>query len=93
MLTLKQKLVAQLVGNGYGTYNQASFDMEAAIYWFASDWHNGQASELYSVLSTSQYHPSPLHRGASDEGELCAMMYESLVLLNPALTVAPHYSH
>jgi hypothetical protein len=31
------------------------FDVEGAIYWFASDWHSGQSSNLYSALSTSEY--------------------------------------
>jgi hypothetical protein len=33
------------------------FDIEEAIYWFASDYHGGQGSELYSVLSTSEFRP------------------------------------
>ena len=32
-------------------------DIEVAIYWFAMYWHGGQSSNLYSVLSTSPYHP------------------------------------
>lgn len=33
------------------------FDVEEAIYWFASDFHDGQGSNLYSILSTSDYRP------------------------------------
>ena len=33
------------------------FEVEAAIYWFAADWHGGQSSNLYSALSTSRYRP------------------------------------
>ena len=32
-------------------------DIEAAIYWFASHNHTGQNSELYSILSTSEFKP------------------------------------
>jgi hypothetical protein len=39
------------------------FDVEEAIYWFASAWHSGQWSNLYSVLSTSQYHPGLCSNG------------------------------
>ena len=34
-----------------------SDEIEVAIYWFAMYWHGGQSSNLYSVLSTSPYHP------------------------------------
>lgn len=36
------------------------FDIEEAIYWFAYAWHGGQWSNLYSVLSNSEYRPSPV---------------------------------
>lgn len=39
------------------------FDIEAAMYWFCSNWHGGQWSNLYSALSTSPYRPGPLCRG------------------------------
>jgi hypothetical protein len=54
------------------------FDMEAAIYWYASDNHEGQASDLYSILSTSKFHPSPLHKGVKDEGGSAEDMYKAL---------------
>lgn len=38
-----------------------------AIYWFALDWHTGQTSNLYSVLSTSPFTPGPLDDGPQDE--------------------------
>ncbi len=55
------------------------FDMEAAIYWFANDYHEGQNSELYSILSTSDFSPSPLHNNVEDEDEIVQMMYQALV--------------
>jgi len=42
------------------------FSIEAAIYWFASDYHLGQSSVLYSILSTSPYRPSMLHNSVLD---------------------------
>jgi hypothetical protein len=42
------------------------FDMEAAIYWLAADYHGGQGSNLYSALSQSPYTPSPLENGPRD---------------------------
>lgn len=56
-----------------------NFSMEAAIYWFASDYHSGQNSELYSILSTSQYSPSRLNRGGvKGEDETIQMLYDAL---------------
>lgn len=56
------------------------FDIESAIYWFASDYHDGQWSNLYSVLSTSDYRPGPMETGLdSDENFGAKMMYEHLV--------------
>lgn len=40
---------------GYLEFDQ--FDREEAMYWFAYDWHDGQASNLYAALSTSPYKP------------------------------------
>jgi hypothetical protein len=56
-----------------------NFDIEAAIYWFASDWYDGQFSDLYKILSTSDFKPSPLHRSVKDEGEGAKDMYDALV--------------
>lgn len=53
------------------------FDREEAIYWFANDWHGGQDSNLYSVLSTSEYDPGPLSTGC-DEESMSALCYEEL---------------
>lgn len=53
-----------------------TYDREAAIYWFASYWHGGQWSNLYSVLSCSEFHPCPLCNGP--EGLLEEMLVEHL---------------
>lgn len=56
------------------------WDIEPAIYWFAHDYHGGQASNLYSALSTSMYRPGKCWTSVLDEvseGVLAA--YERLV--------------
>jgi len=55
------------------------FDIEAAIYWLASDYHGGQDSELYSILSTSEFKPGPTHSSVEDEGEIAKEIYDLLV--------------
>lgn len=55
------------------------FDIEAAIYWLASDYHGGQDSELYSILSTSKFKPGPTHSSVEDEGEIAKEIYDMLV--------------
>ena len=52
------------------------FDRAEAIYWFANDYHGGQASNLYSVLSTSEFSPGPITFGPS---ESAAILYDELV--------------
>lgn len=59
-----------------------AFDVEAAIYWFASDYHGGQSSNLYSVLSMSEYKPGPMMRGPNDEGMNVAAYYNHLVSIH-----------
>jgi hypothetical protein len=54
------------------------FSAEAALYWFANDWHGGQDSNLYSVLSTSPYRPGVSLRDVEEEGWLANQMYEIL---------------
>lgn len=57
-----------------------SDEYEIAIYWFANDWHGGQASTLYSVLSTSPYKPSILATDVeTSESETIHLMYQELV--------------
>lgn len=55
------------------------FDFEEAIYWFANDWHGGQGSNLYSALSTSEFHPSPIASGV-DPASPAGLLYDELVL-------------
>lgn len=62
-----------------GTYGREAdpFDIEEGIYWFANDYHGGQGSNLYRVLSTSKYHPGPMANGP-EEGSMSDMIYVDL---------------
>ena len=54
------------------TDGELNIDAERAIYWFANDWHGGQTSNLYSILSTSPYRPSISELGCDgDESGDC----------------------
>jgi hypothetical protein len=44
------------------------FDTECAIYWFASDYHGGQSSNLYAALCGSEYHPGMLENECPPDG-------------------------
>lgn len=54
------------------------FDVEEAIYWFAADYHSGQGSNLYSVLSSSPFRPGPLARGPV-KASMGEFLYDNLV--------------
>lgn len=60
--------------------DEDGFDDESqvAIYWFANHYHGGQNSNLYSVLSTSDYKPGPIG-DLSKEGDLVNDLYNELV--------------
>lgn len=49
-----------------------------AMRWFANDYHGGQDSNLYSVLSTSPYNPGPCVSGPDEEGDMVVAMYDDL---------------
>ena len=55
------------------------FDREEAMYWFASLYHGGQSSNLYSALCQSEYSPGPLAKepelGESDSFDLLVLKY------------------
>ena len=75
----REEMLAHLDSQGF---NQKSgymdFDREAAMYWFASDWHGGQWTNLYSVLSTSEYSPGLMMKDYHSEGEIVEIIYEEL---------------
>lgn len=63
----------------FGRYGEEGFadSAEAAMYWFANHYHGGQWSNLYSVLSTSQFSPGPIANGPEPES-MEADMYQAL---------------
>ena len=48
----------------------SAFDLAAGLYWFACFHHGGQGSDLYAVLSRSQYNPGPLENGPCDGSQI-----------------------
>lgn len=53
------------------------FEREEAMYWFASNWHGGQGSNLYMALSSSGYKPGLFSRHV-DRESVAGMLYEEL---------------
>ena len=61
-----------------------SFDVEEAIFWFATMYHGDRRSNLYSVLLTSEYRPSLVAREPEPEtvaAEMLADLIEEYVKL------------
>jgi len=59
-------------------YEADEMDVEAAIYWYSSDYHSGQKSNLYSALSKSDYKPGRMSKGISSEGFAAIELYNEL---------------
>jgi hypothetical protein len=84
MPTLRQRMMKALeLGWGAafdGDHGAFLFAAEGAIYWFCADYHDGQCTELYSILSCSEYKPGALEKspGPKDD-EIQAEMYRELV--------------
>lgn len=55
-----------------------TFDVEEAIYWYANKHHGGMGSNLYEVLSTSEFRPGPCATGPCP-GSMAEVLYEHLV--------------
>lgn len=54
-------------------------DIEAAIYWYASDYHSGQSSDLYEILCLSPYSPGPLENSPSDDVDNSSNMWYHII--------------
>lgn len=62
----------------FGRYDEGSeFDFAQAMYWFAANYHDGQWSNLYSVLSTLGYRPGANENGP-EAGSMAEQMYQAL---------------
>lgn len=55
----------------------SEFDFEEAVYWFADRWHGGQGSNLYSIMSTSPFHPGPITTGPEDPAQVIYDHFEA----------------
>ena len=54
------------------------FDVQVAIHYYASEYHSGQSSNLYSALSTSKYKPGRSESSADDVSDQAGMLYNEL---------------
>jgi hypothetical protein len=52
------------------------FDAAQGLYWYAADYHEGQSSDLYSILSTLDYHPGAMESKPDEEGMVFYMELE-----------------
>jgi hypothetical protein len=43
------------------------YDRESAVFWFASDWHGGQGSNLYQALCNAPYRPGLIEDECPDD--------------------------
>jgi hypothetical protein len=43
------------------------FDVAQGLYWYCVDFHGGQGSDEYRILSILGYNPSPSERGPTTE--------------------------
>lgn len=53
------------------------FDAAQALYWYGADYHGGQSSELYSIMSTMDYRPGMAERGP-EPGSTAEDIYQAL---------------
>ncbi len=76
----RDEMLSVLANEMGGLEGMDSFSAEEAMYWYAYNHHGGQNSNLYSVLSTSEYKPSRLYNNIEDSGdEMSLAMYNTLV--------------
>ncbi len=66
------------------------FDLAEGLYWYCHDYHTGQSSDEYNVLSTLEFSPSPLATGV-EEGSGAHAVYLQLVEANHPYEPPPHY--
>jgi hypothetical protein len=54
-------------------------NLATALYWYCADYHGGQNSPEYSVLSTLGYRPGAMERGIEEEDYEQKDVYDRLV--------------
>ena len=47
-----------------------NFDLGCAAYWYAANYHGGQSTDLYRLLTAVDYHPGPLESGPDDSARV-----------------------
>lgn len=65
-----------------------SSEIEIAIYQFATSYHSGQWSNLYSALSTSDFNPGPMWK--FDNEDIAKDLYDSLISEYVLKELKPH---
>ena len=80
----REEMIEFLASQGYLELpgdNVAGIDVdcEEALYWYAANNHLGQGSNLYSVLSSSEFVPSRLANGCEPDS-MAALMYTAISL-------------
>ena len=54
-------------------------DGEVAIYWFASEYYNGQGSNLYEALCATRYEPGRMIDNICGENDMVCSIFNSLI--------------
>jgi hypothetical protein len=62
------------------------FDAAEGLYWYCVNFHAGQASTLYSVLSRLHYTPAPRER--DPRSEIAQHVYAELDMLGERSAIA-----
>lgn len=62
-----EKMREYLRSPQFKIYEFSDFDIEGAIFWFATFHHSGMHSNLYSASSCSLYKPSCMANGPEPE--------------------------
>lgn len=55
------------------------FDAAQGLYWYAADYHEGQSSELYSILSAQLGYKPAMGEGAPEVDSAAEWVYDALV--------------
>lgn len=62
----------------YGVFDDdLTFDAAQALHWFCADYHDGQSSDLYRILSILEYKPG-MCEGEPEEESVAADIYHML---------------
>ena len=63
-----EEMKSFLSGPSFKIWEASEFDIACAIYWFSTNWHSGQWSNLYSAISLCGYRPGIMEDGPFDIG-------------------------